>query len=181
VQHSSCNDEAVTDLWAKARPTNSCGAPAHALSPEWEFLYLAIHAADHHWQSLKWLADLHQLCLCHPPDWHRLKEKAERFELDLVVRQTLAACFLLLGTPLPEGYPSVSLPAKLRPFPLSPTASEAMFSHLALLPRRWDKLRCVANILFVPKPADLDFMRLPAALSFLYYPLRALRLIGKRV
>ena len=178
VQHSSRNDDAITDLWAEAHPTHSCGAPAYAFSPEWEFLYLATHAADHGWQSLKWLADLHQLCLCRPPDWHRLTEKAEQFELDLVVRQTLAACSLLLGTPLPEGYASVSLPAKLRLFP---KAHEAVFSHLTLLRRPWDKLRCVANDVLVPKPADQDFIRLPAALSFLYYPLRALRLIGKRV
>jgi hypothetical protein len=184
VQHSSRNDEAVTDLWAEAWPTNFCGAPAYALSPEWEFLYLAIHSADHHWQSLKWLADLHQLCLCRPPDWHRLKEKAERFELDLVVHQTLAACSVLLGTKLPEGYASVCLPAKLRLFPMTPVppgASEAAFFPLMLLQRPWDKLRCAANIVFVPKPADQNFVHLPAGLSFLYYPLRVLRLIEKRV
>ena len=184
VQHSSRNDDVVTDLWAEARPTHSCGAPAYAFSPEWEFLYLAVHAADHRWQGLKWLVDLHQLCLRRPPDWRRLPEKAEQFELDRVLGQTLAACSLLLGTPLPGGYASVSLPAKVRLFPLTPLAAsapESAFFPLTLLQRPWDKLRCAANIVFVPKPADQDFVHLPAALSFLYYPLRVLRLIGKRV
>jgi Uncharacterised nucleotidyltransferase len=83
VQYSSRNDSAVTDLWAEARPTHSCGAPDHAFSPEWEFLYLAIHAADHRWH-LKWLVDLHQICLCRRPDWRRLTDKTDQFELDLV-------------------------------------------------------------------------------------------------
>ena len=184
AQHSSRNDDAVTDLWSEARPTHLCGAPAYAFSPEWDFLYLSVHAADHRWQNLKWLVDIHQLCRCRPPDWHRVTEKAKQFELDLVVRQTLAACSLLLGTPLPGGYAAVSLPAKLHLFPLTPApagAAERAFFSLTLLRRPWDKLRCAVNIVFVPKPADGNFVRLPAALSFLYYPLRALRLIAKRV
>jgi hypothetical protein len=38
VQYSSRDNDVVTDLWAEARPTHFCGAPAYALSPEWEFL-----------------------------------------------------------------------------------------------------------------------------------------------
>lgn len=184
MQHSSRSSDAVTDLWAEARPTHSCGAPGYAFSPEWEFLYLALHAADHGWQGLKWLVDLHQLCQFRPPDWHRLAEKANQFDLDLVVGQTLATCSLLLGTPLSTGYASVSLPAKARLFPLTPLpagAPGAAFLHLTLLQRPWDKLRCAANIVFIPKPADQDFVHLPAALRFLYYPMRVLRLLGKRV
>jgi hypothetical protein len=99
-----------------------------------------------------------------------------------VIGQTLAACSLLLGTPLSARYASVSLPAKVRIFPLPPFPArtpEAAFSQLTLLQRPWDKLRCAANIVFVPKPADQDFVHPPAALSFLYYQLRMLRLIRK--
>ena len=184
VQHSSRNNEAITDLWAEACPRHSCGAPAYAFSREWEFLYLAVHAADHGWQTLKWLADIHQLCQCRPPDWRRLSQKGEQFELDLVVSQTLAACSFLLGTPLPENYAYASLPANVRLFPMTPFpagAREAAFFHLATLRRPWDKLRCAATVVFVPKLADRDFIKLPASFSFLYYPLRILRLIMKRV
>ena len=184
MQHSSRSSDAVTDLWAEARPTYSSGAPGYAFSPEWEFLYLAVHAADHGWQGLKWLVDLHQLCLSRPPDWRRLAEKAKQFELELIVRQTLAACSRLLGMPLSANYVSISLPAKARLFPLTPSpggAPGAAFLHLTLLRRPWDKLCCAANIVFIPKAADQDFVHLPAALRFLYYPMRVLRLLGKRV
>ena len=182
VQHSSRDTGAITDLWSEARGSSFFGAPARQLSPEWQFLYLCIHAADHHWRGLKWLADVHQTCISQPPEWCGVQEKARRFGLEVAVCQTLAACSLLLGTPLPEIYSSVSLPPKLRSSCLALTAAPPRaFSHLSLLDRPWDKLRCVANIVFVPKPADRNFVRVPEALSFLYYPMRALRLIAKRI
>jgi hypothetical protein len=126
--------------------------------------------------------DVHQVCTSQTPDWHRVREKAKQFGFQPVVCQTLATCALLLGTPLPELYSSVSLPPKLRASSLGLTLdSPRAFSHLPLLERPWDKLRCIANVVLVPKPADRNFVRIPDALSFLYYPLRALRLIAKRV
>jgi len=182
VQHSSRNDEAVKDLWAEARPKTFFRAPAFSLSPEWEFLYLSIHAADHAWQSLKWLADIHQLTSSGRPDWQTVMKKAERLELDLVIRQTLTASSLLLETPLPSGYSPTPLPKAVRLFPSVPFpagAPEAAFFHLRVLKRPLDKLRCVANVVLVPKEADRDFLRLPVSLGFLYYPIRALRLMMK--
>ena len=60
VQHCSRDGVAVGDLWAEARPQTCFGAPAFSLSPEWEVLYLCLHAADHDWQMLKWLVDIHE-------------------------------------------------------------------------------------------------------------------------
>jgi hypothetical protein len=182
VQHSSRNDEAIKDLWAEARPETFFGAPALSLSPEWELLYLSIHAADHAWQSLKWLSDIHQIASSAPVDWPKVTQKAERLELDLVIRQTLTASSLLLGTPRPSGYSPASLPKGTRLFPNVPFpggAPEAAFFHLRVLKRPLDKLRCVANVVLIPKQADLDFLRLPAPLSFLYYVVRPLRLVWR--
>jgi len=41
------------------------------------------------------------------------------------------------------------------------------------------RLRCLAEIVFVPRLADSQAVALPASLSFLYYPLRPLRLALK--
>jgi hypothetical protein len=111
IQHLSRNDAAVKDLWAEARPHSFSGAPGFSLSPEWEFLYLCIHAADHEWQSLKWLVDIHHMASCSSLDWQKTMKKAEQFEIDLVVRQTLAASSLLFETRLPSGWTPAALPA----------------------------------------------------------------------
>lgn len=183
VQHSSRDWLAVQDLWSEVQDTRYFGASACRLSPEWQFLYLCIHAADHHWQGLKWLVDIHQMCLTQPPNWLQVKQKAERFGLDRVVRRTLATCSLLFETTLPAAYAADSLPpgSCLPASALSGKSRPRTFSHLSLLEKPWDKLCCVANVVFVPKPADRNFVRLPAALSFLYYPFRAVRLVAKRI
>ncbi|HTT23852.1 MAG TPA: nucleotidyltransferase family protein [Candidatus Sulfotelmatobacter sp.] len=184
MQYSSRDSDIVKDLWAEARLTQCCGVPCYVLSREWEVLYLAFHAAHHRWECLKWLVDFDQLCKSRPPDWQPVKDKAEQFELELVLGQTLAVCSHLLGTPLPANCNSVSLPTKVLLFPQTPSNDggfEAAVFPMTLLRHRWDKLRCAANILFIPRPADQRSLHLPPAVSFLYYPLRVLRLIGKRL
>jgi hypothetical protein len=183
VQHSSRDSLAVQDLWGEVQDAYCFGAPVCRLSPEWQLLYLCIHAADHDWRGLKWLVDIHQLCLTQPPNWLQLKQKAERFGLDRVVRRTLATCSLLFETTLPAAYAADSLPPRLclSALALSGKPRPSTFSHLSLLERPWDKFCCIANVVFIPKPADRNVVRIPEALSFLYYPFRAVRLIAKRI
>jgi hypothetical protein len=179
LHHSSKDRDAVRDLWSEARRASFFGVSAHALSPEWEFLFLAQHAAYHKWHTLKWLADIHDFCMSVPVDWRLVKEKAECFELDLAVVPTLAACASLFGTPLPNDFSSSALPAGIQLFPNSLTPEEiwkAPLFYRQLLKRRSEKLRWFAEMLLVARPADRRFFRLPAALSFLYYLLRPLRL-----
>ena len=181
LHNSSKNDEAITDLWAEVRPKAFFGVRAYTLTPEWEFLYLAMHATDHQWM-LKWLVDIHEISSFAPVDWQMVMKKAEHLELDLVVRQTLTACSLLLGTPMPEGYSPTALPAKVRLFPTVPfpaaTLQTALFP-VHVLRRPLDKLRCLAKNVLIPCLTDRDFLRLPSSLSFLYYPMRPMRLTCK--
>jgi Uncharacterised nucleotidyltransferase len=183
VQHSSKDPEAVSNLWAEARPQSYFGAPGLSLSPEWNFLYLAIHATDHEWRSLKWLVDIHELALSGTIDWEKVAKKAERFEIRVPIRQTLAVSSLLLETPIPSCFSPAVVPDGMRLFPYVPPAEDASnayaFRHLRLLKRRSDKARYFATILFAPKSTDLEFLRLPRWLSFLYYVIRPLRLACK--
>jgi Uncharacterised nucleotidyltransferase len=181
VQHSSRNDDAVRDLWAEARPQICFGAPAFALTPEWKMLYLSIHAADHEWQMLKWLVDIHETVWSETVNWQKAMEKAERFELGPVLRQTMAVTSLLLGTSLPADCLPATLPERLRTFPFAPVPDQSpegalAFRHLRVLRRPWDKVRYFATVIFAPKLTDLEFVRLPRSLGFLYYLIRPLRL-----
>jgi hypothetical protein len=181
VQHSSRNDEAVRDLWAEARPQTFFEAPAFSLSPEWELLYLCIHAVDHEWRSLKWVVDIHEVASASGTDWPRVVKKAEQFEISLPVGQTLAVSAALLGTALPSYYSSAVLPEGVKLFPDNPPLEENAwaFRHLRLLRRPWDKVRYFSSILFAPKSTDLEVLRLPVAFGFLYYVIRPVRLAGK--
>jgi len=184
IQHSSKNTDAVRDLWAEARPQTYFAVPAYSPGPEWEFLYLCIHAADHDWQVLKWLVDIHQTVLSGTVNWGKAMDEAERLGLDHVVRQTLAVSSLLLGTLLPASCSPASLPERLRIFPQTPLAEDSpeatlAFRHLRVLTRPLDKLGYFATLVLAPKVTDLECVRFPARLGFLYYLVRPLRLIWK--
>jgi hypothetical protein len=182
LQHSRKDEPATQDLWSEARPKEFFGVRAYELTPEWEFLYLAWHAAHHKWHTLKWLADIHELCISTHIDWQQVREKTERFELDSVVGPTLTACSALFGTPAPADFPSRALPAGVRLFPNSLAASEVWKAPLFcpwLLKRPSERLRWFAEMIFVARLADNLFLPLPPSLSFLYYFLRPLRLAGK--
>jgi hypothetical protein len=182
LRHSRKDDQAMQDLWFRARPKDFFGVRAYSLTPDWEFLYLAWHAAYHKWHTLKWLADIHELCVSAHIDWQQVREKAERFELDSIVGYTLTACSSLFGTPAPANFLSRALPAGVHLFPTSLAPSEVWKAQLfypRLLKRPSERLRCMAEMFFVPRLADYTFFPLPPSLSFLYYFLRPLRLTGK--
>ena len=182
LQHSSKDSEAMQDLWSQARPRDFFGVKAFSLTPEWEFLYLAGHAAYHKWQTLKWVADIHDLCVSGSIDWQAVREKAERFDLDMVVGSTLAVSSSLFGTSAPANFSALPIPAGVQLFPNSLNPSESWNAPLfypKLLKRPSEKLRWFAEMFFVARQADQMFFHLPAFLDFLYFLLRPLRLACK--
>ncbi|HEV2493654.1 MAG TPA: nucleotidyltransferase family protein [Terriglobia bacterium] len=185
LPHSSKDREATEDLWAEARPASILGLRSSSMSPEWEFLFLAVHAASHGWQMLKGLVDIHQISVAGPVDWQKVNEKAGRLGLSRVVEWTFSACSLVLGTPVPSLFVPRRLPARAsgeRLFPAAPSPAgswQAGRSQLYLLDRSADKLRWLAAAVFVPSEIEYELLPLPSWLGFLYWPLRLLRLTCK--
>ena len=170
----------LDDLWASARPHRYWGTDAWALSPEWELLYLAVHAARHRWQGLKWLVDIHELCARAKLDWNTLTDTARRFGLERVLSLGLSAGERLFGTALPPEYAGRPVPPWLPLFPASaPPRGEwrEALEVRRLFDRPQERLRYLARIAVRPTLGELALVRLPAALRPLYYPLRLLRLL----
>lgn len=169
----------LDDLWAEARREVFWGVEAWTLSPEWELLYLAVHAARHRWQGLKWLVDIHEVCVRAKFDWDMVTDKAHRFGLDRTLELSLSACRALFGTPLPPAYSERPVPSWLPLFPVSaPQMGEWREAMLVrrLFRRPLDRLRYLARIVLRPTLGELGFVRLPLRLRALYYPLRLVRL-----
>jgi hypothetical protein len=174
-------EASVTDrLWADASPATVFGAPAYALSPEWQILFLAAHAARHQWQGLKWLVDLHELFSSPDIDWEKLSKKAKQLGWEEVLRISLDACHALFDTPVPANLSFGELPPWVKLFPASAPANlSGAFFATRFLKRPIDKLRYVARVFLVPTLAEWRLIALPSFLGFLYYPLRPLRLLCK--
>ena len=189
--------EALEALWSEARRECFYGIPAFALSPEWELLYLAAHAAQHARLALTWYVDLDRICRREALDWKTASEKARWLGWDDAVRSSLAVCQDLFETPVGPAFAagpsrrSGSAPRhgetvpqaaggteRLRewggPVPGLQLASENLFL-LRLLKTPSRKLRYLAIRLLLPTPAECALIPLPEWLFFLYYPLRPLR------
>ncbi len=172
------DSEMVDHLWADARPGTVLGADAWALSPEWELLYLALHAARHRWSALKWLVDIHEICVRGGLDWAGVQDRARRFGLERALYLTLGACRTLLGTPLPPTLAAHAPPRRLRVLRAAPVTIGGWLETLSavrLFDRPTDQLRYLGRLLLQPTLAEWSLVRLPSRLRFLYYGLRPFR------
>jgi hypothetical protein len=168
--------ELLEEVWSDAVRRSFYGVPAFTLSAEWEFLYLAVHAAQHGWLSLKWYADLDRLCCRGGIDWKKANEKAKSLGWEAAVRSSLAVCASLFGTPVDPAFASAPPPMQLRvphPSELQVPSENLLLLRLLKTPAR--RLRYLAIRFLVPTPAECRLLPLPASLFFLYYALRPLR------
>lgn len=179
----------LAEIWADYASPKADGAPNFAMGREWEFLYLAIHAARHGFFPAKWLVDLDWFIARGGVDWTEVQKIASRLGWSSILQSCFAACVALFETPIPEPFASeAASPAALaatrqiraRLQASSPGAfeipRETLFS-LRLLPTHRKRLQYLALRLFVPTPADGEFIALPDRLFFLYYFLRPWRLL----
>jgi len=189
---------ALEALWSEARPQCFYGIPAFALSPEWELLYLAAHAAQHARLALTWYVDLDRICRRGVLDWKSASEKARWLGWEEAVRSSLAVCQSLFDTPVDPAFGAGPPPPASRlthrrgedysqaasgaerlgewKLPISDLQipSENLFLfRLLKTPSR--KLRYLAIRILLPTPAECALIPLPDSLFFLYYPLRPLR------
>jgi hypothetical protein len=93
----------LTKIRAQADRKTFYGVEAFALSEEWEFLYLTLHAARHGLSSLKWLVDLDRL-RSRGSDWEKVMNTAKRWGWEDAVRSTLAECVSLFDTPVSPAF-----------------------------------------------------------------------------
>ena len=173
---------ATDDLWGEARRGRFFGSPGYELSPEWQLLFLAAHLARHRWQGLKWLIDIHEVCVGPAIDWRTVGTKAARLGWEDMVALTLGACRALLDTPVPAGVPLRPPPGWLTLFPADPPPASPLTNALfplRLFARCSRKLRYLAHLLFIPTLTESRALGLPRWLGFLYYLVRPARLVSK--
>jgi hypothetical protein len=184
------NDEA---LRGRLERVEIEGVSLAALSPEDLLMMLSAHGTKHAWTRLAWICDVAELVKARADmDWLGLIERARQLGGE---RMLLLALFLandLLGAGLPEAILERAnadkavkqLGAQVRerffaePDDSSQVINDSLF-FIRARERLIDRARCRIRMAFAPTVNDLTFFRLPRALSFFYYLLRPVRLIGK--
>jgi hypothetical protein len=171
--------KALENLWAEASPATFWGIAGYRLNPEWELLYLALHAVRHRWRVLKWLVDIHDYASTQPVDWDRLAAKADGLGWGRALRLTLGLCRALFDTAVP---PPLARPVPRWAFaelhgPDAPWRDALIPARV--LDRRADRLRYLVRLFLEPTILERRVVVLPAALSRIYYLLRPLRLVAR--
>ncbi len=180
-------------LWSSTTTVAIAGRPVPVLSAECQLVYLAIHGTRHCWTKLRWLCDLAMLVSGQPSiDWSEVRAIADEAQASRALALGMCLAQDLLGAEVPEAFvhggrsdravaaAAVDVRCRLTacdPRP-QPTPVQRTLFNARLAARAWLKARHVAALMKAPTDADAA-VHLPRSLVFLYYPLRAARLVAK--
>lgn len=185
------------EVWTRAERTSLAGATVLTLSPEDLLLILCMHHSKDAWIRLEWICGVAELIRRHDRmDWSRVIGRADRLGMRRMLLLGLNLAHDVLGAVLPDQLlHTVRADRSVRalaqqvqgrlflerredrgPFQLS---GARIAFHLRVRERVRDKLRYALRLVLSPSVGDRTSLALPSSVSFLYYPLRPVRLAGK--
>jgi hypothetical protein len=180
-------------LWKSARRIQLQGSSVRVPLAEDLILMLCIHGAKDCWEKLEWVSGLTELIRSEPRvDWNQLLNDAKEIGCTTIVFLGLALAHDLLDAPVPASVFAQLGPRK-RIDALVAQVTNRFFSvdvapwsliarvkfHLAGKDSLLEKVRYCVRLALTTTPVDWEMIHLPEFVSFLYLPLRALRLLKK--
>ena len=189
-------------LWQRVEPLSLAGTTVVNLSPEDLLIVLCVQVFKDSWykqEKLAKLCDLAELLrVCQTLDWGRVMEQASALGGEGLLVFGLLLASELLGTAIPDevmprmqAYPTVKLYAaqvckQLFSEINSQDGVKEKFLNRLMRERPPERVPDSGSLLWhflrlalIPQKRDRDFLSLPASLSFLYYLIRLIRLVGK--
>jgi hypothetical protein len=188
-------------LWERLETASLAGMTVFNLPPEDLLLVLCVHGTEHRWERLGWICDIAELIgVYQEMDWGRVIEQASVLRIERTLLLGLLLANSLLDTALPERVlqriqadPAVkwlAVQRRERLFreadgPLAPFEELLYFRiyfQIKVREHLLDRVRfCLDFACFTVTPNEKDWaiLPLPVSLSFLYYLLRPIRLVGK--
>jgi hypothetical protein len=183
----------LDDLRGRLQTVPLGGAAVPSLGAEDLLLFLCLHGTKHRWASLKWVCDVAELLAAVGPlDWEGVTRRATALGGRRMLHLGLFLAASLLQAPLP---PAVAQ-ALRRDTTVAELAAEvgaALFGppvarpgagnrfYLRAMTSPWRRARYLLHLATIPTTEDWELLPLPPAASILYYPLHALRLLGRAV
>lgn len=179
-------------LWARAGDVLISGQRVRRPVTEDALLMLCVHGAGHYWDRLIWICDIAALLQsAQPIEWDDVLIQARALGTERMLLLGLLLAFELFGTRLPEvvlvamradrALPALAQQVLDRLFRVPEDArglGETAWFYLRCRERYADRVRFVLRLVFTPTLGDWSLVRLPRALSFVYYLLRPLRLLA---
>lgn len=184
------------ELWNRKRTTTLTNSPVYYLGREDLFFCLITHGSRHGWSRLRWLTDINKL-LHQSIDWRLLEIHLNKYHSHHLAGQAIILSSQLLATNINEAnemYTVGNRPKKLaqeavfyfenminlHSLPLPNTISSYHQKHLFSLMSIHQKLLFLISLIF-PYPEDAETLPLPKSLHFLYFPLRPLLVLWRKM
>jgi hypothetical protein len=184
------------ELWNRKRVSKLTKFPIYTLGFEDLFLFLVTHGARHGWSRLRWLADIEKI-LEIGLDWGVTIELLKKNKYLHVGIQALILSSQLLNTKVPlemkkilnrkrpkqlalDALFYIKQMVNLHKDPVPEEVSRYHTRHLFSLMSTSQKTYFIISFLF-PYPEDAEFLPLPKFFHFLYFPLRPLLLILRKM
>lgn len=187
-------------LWERLEPISLAATTVLNLPPEDLLLLLCMHGCKHLWERLRWICDVAEFIRVHQEiDWERVMDQAGSMGSERMLRLGLFLAHDLLGATLSDPVlrrvqadPVVkSVAGEVRPklfadIPERPGDVERLIFYFRMRKGWRDRLGYSSGYLvqylriaLVPSAKDRALLPLPAFLSFLYYLVRPIRMVGK--
>ena len=186
-------------LWNRLEEVNLGAANVLSLGPEDTLLVLCVHGAKHSFQRVQWIADIAEVLRSNPQvDWDRMLSLAISLRSKRMLFLGLQLSSKLLGAPIPrmiarqigedpyvESLVTRVMAGLFRDAPAVSNIFEAVTFRGRLGDAWADRVRLRLhsylykfNLAWTPNDQDRVLLRLPGYLSFLYYLMRPVRLLG---
>ncbi|HXJ18265.1 MAG TPA: nucleotidyltransferase family protein [Candidatus Polarisedimenticolia bacterium] len=174
-------------------PVALSGHEVGTFAPEDGLSILCIHGSKDFWQRISWIADIAEMVQSHRQlDWDQVFRCAASLHAERMLHLGLALAAELLAAPLPDAiFPRVrndrtaaSVASEVQSRLLSLASHRLVAAgrfrfRRRMLPGTIAGWRYAIRLAVVPAEEDWMILRLPRALSPLYFALRPLRLLRK--
>lgn len=181
----------TSDLWQRTRLIPLQRANVRIPLSVDLIMMLCIHGAKDCWERLEWVCGLAELIRSDAGiNWHELLERSKDAHCLAIVSMGLVLAQDILDAPIPAAVagklrrPPDSLISEIVarffsdeniPF----TVAQRIRFHLQTKDSQREKLRYCLRLALTTTPVDWEIMSLPESASFLYFPLRVIRLFKK--
>lgn len=186
------------EVWQHKVPFNLVGQDTFLFAPEHLLLYLCAHGSKSLWSRLRWISDIAELIVrdLDAGFWQRLDHVAKKSNSERMLLTGLQLAHQLLNAPLPE-HVKVQIRADSTVAMLVEEVVDHLFLatnhnplvqkpgsfHLRMRERFIDRvpyLLHMAQLWIKPSQKDLEMVRLPAPLHFLYLFVKPIRLLRRK-
>jgi Uncharacterised nucleotidyltransferase len=187
-------------FWADQDHLTFANQTVATLSREHLLLFLCAHGAKHNWSHLGWICDVVELLRVSPNlNWQKVQQLSSQLGTPHMLFLGLYLAHHLLDATVPPSL-LASLTADASILPLAqqvehwlfePPSNLRLLQHNTMLNRNLtiylktfdspkDLIWFWIDTILVPTPLEWQIVALPQTLSFLYYPIRLIRLVLKR-